>query len=108
MIAEELSGYGRTTSNDLPEATVKAEEMVKEFGMGRRIRLRFIDGDTPMSPWLKSSIDRDIRDLMDQAYRQACRVIAKHLDQVKAVAELLLKRRRIDKKDLEKLLGPKT
>lgn len=107
MVAEELSGHGRTSSNDLPEATVKALEMVREFGMGRRVGLRYVHDQAVLSPWLKSSIDRDVREILGQAYRRARRVIAKHLDQVEAIAEVLLRNKAIDQKSLERILGPK-
>jgi len=107
MVAEELLGLKRAACYDLDAATYLATDLVQEQGMGRRVGLRHVDEDTIVSDWLRSLIDRDIRDAMNEAYRLARKSLARRKSAIRAVAQCLMEHQTINTKDLERLLGPK-
>jgi ATP-dependent Zn protease len=109
MSAEELAGYVRneSASDDLIKATKKAHRMVRKLAMGRRVGLRVIGKKDRVSNQLQVRIDQDLDEILKAAYRRARLVIAKYLDEIEALVELLLERKTIGPKALEKILGPK-
>jgi ATP-dependent Zn protease len=109
MAAEKLLGYEQSVgaASDLASATRMVKKMVLELGMGKRTGVRVFDENEPVSGWLRSDIDRDIRDILEQARQLAKRRLIKHRVKLDAVIELLLERQTLGAKALEEVLGPK-
>ena len=50
-------------------------------------------------------IDKEVKDLIDRAYERTKNLLIKHKEELKKLAELLLKKEVVYKVDLEKILG---
>ena len=112
--AEEL--FFQDTTNgvvgDLAKANAQARMMVLNAGMGGRVGLLALydneDEDTRLSEALEEDIEADVQDLLNAAYEQAQVLVADHRDQVRLLADALLKQETIPMKDLGGILGPPT
>ena len=74
---EEFVSVG--ASNDLQRANELAREMIRTFGMGDRFRT-YADAAEPrlMSEFTLAGIDEEVMVLVDDAYQDACRIVATH------------------------------
>lgn len=114
--AEELT-FGQISTgaqNDLEKATKQAYAMVTIFGMSEKIgNLSYYDSSgqsdysftKPYSEKTAELIDAEVKDMVEQAYARAKKLLEDHREQHKQVAELLLEREVIFSDDLERILG---
>lgn len=114
--AEELT-FGQISTgaqNDLEKATKQAYAMVTIFGMSEKIgNLSYYDSTgqndfsftKPYSEKTAELIDSEVKELVENAYAQAKKLLKQHQEQHKQVAELLLEREVIFSDDLERILG---
>lgn len=114
--AEEIT-FGQISTgaqNDLERATKQAYAMVTIFGMSEKIgNLSYYDSTgqsdfsftKPYSEKTAELIDSEVKEMVEQAYRRARKILEDHREQHKQVAELLLEREVIFSDDLERILG---
>ncbi|MDR1756278.1 MAG: ATP-dependent zinc metalloprotease FtsH [Culturomica sp.] len=114
--AEELV-FGQISTgaqNDLERATKQAYAMVSIFGMSEKIgNLSYYDSSgqsdysftKPYSEKTAELIDSEVKAMVETAYKRAKGLLSEHLEQLKAVAELLIEREVIFSDDLERILG---
>ena len=118
QIAEELvfNEISTGASNDIERATGLARRMVTEYGMsktlgplafGRKDELVFlgreINEQRNYSDEVAFQIDQEIRQLIDEAYATAKRVLTAEKDKLEAIAMLLMERETIEADELEDL-----
>jgi cell division protease FtsH len=117
-VAEEIifSEISTGASNDIERATGLARRMVTEYGMsktlgplafGRKEELIFlgreINEQRNYSDEIAFQIDKEIRQLIDDAYELAKRVLSDHRDKLEAIAMLLMEKETIEGDELEAL-----
>ncbi len=114
-VAEQLI-FGEISTgalNDLERVTKQAYAMIAYYGMGEEVgSLSYYDstgGDMsftkPYSEHTAQQIDIEARGLLERAYKLAESVLSEHVDDFKAIAELLLEREVIFTEDVERILG---
>jgi cell division protease FtsH len=119
-VAEEIV-FGEITTgaaDDLEKATRLAKAMVTRYGMSDLLGpMQLSQGD--VNPFLgmdmgerrhysesiAKSIDREVRRIVETAYDRAKEVITTHQDKLTLLAETLLEKEVLDRKDFEELLG---
>jgi cell division protease FtsH len=119
-VAEEVV-FGEITTgaaDDLEKATRLAKAMVTRYGMSDVLGpMQLSQGD--VNPFLgmdmgerrhysesiARSIDREVRHIVETAYDRAKEVITTHQDKLTLLAETLLEKEVLDRKDFEELLG---
>ncbi len=113
--AEEIMLNDITTgaSNDIERATKIARKMVAEWGMSEKIGLiSFGDGgevfigrdyqkQVPYSDELASKIDKEIKDVIDTAHKQALEILTSKKDVIEKVKDILLDKETIYKEEFE-------
>jgi cell division protease FtsH len=117
-VAEEIVFREISTgaSNDIERATGLARRMVTEYGMsktlgplafGRKEELVFlgreINEQRNYSDEIAFEIDKEIRQLIDEAYVRAKELLVEHRDKLDAIAMLLMERETIEADELEAL-----
>ena len=117
-VAEELVFQEISTgaSNDIERATNLARRMVTEYGMsktlgplafGHKEELIFlgreINEQRNYSDEVAYEIDKEIRQLIDDAYQRAKDVLTQHQDKLEAIAMLLVQNESIEGYELEAL-----
>jgi cell division protease FtsH len=118
--AEEIVFSEVTTGaeNDLERATTLARQMVAMFGMSKRLGLvhcaqrpsTFLAGPSP-SPEIDCSeetareIDREVKEILDEAYARAKEMLTAHRDQLELVTAQLLKDETLDAATFYRLIG---
>ena len=117
-IAEELVFDDITTgaSNDIKQATNIAKAMVMQYGMSEKVGLVAYGGDQDevfigrdlahtrgYSESVATSIDDEIRSIIDECYQQAKAIILEHRDVLEGCAQLLLEKEKIGRDDFEAL-----
>jgi AFG3 family protein len=115
-VAEELI-FGRITTgaqNDLERVTQQAYAMVTVYGMNTNIgNVSFVDHDgefafrKPYSEEMASQIDKEVRSLINDAYKRTRDLLVKHREALETVARTLLEKEVIFKDDLKTLIGPR-
>jgi len=118
QIAEEIifNEISTGASNDIERATGLARRMVTEYGMsktlgplafGRKEELVFlgreINEQRNYSDEIAFQIDKEIRELIDEAYAVAKQVLTEHRDKLEAIANLLMERETIEAHEMEEL-----
>ncbi len=102
--------------NDLEKITKQAYAMVAYFGMSEKIgNLSYYDSTgqsdytftKPYSEKTAELIDKEVKDIVEQAYEKAYNILKEHKEELKQLAELLLEEEIIFAEDLEKILGKK-
>lgn len=109
-VAEQLvlDDVSTGASNDLQRATDTARAMVTRYGFSERLG-PVVYGTEPgetflgrdfgqgkgYSETIASEIDNEIRDIVDEAYETARRLLAEHMDRLHAVAAVLMEREKI-------------
>ncbi len=119
-VAEEVV-FGEITTgaaDDLEKSTRLAKAMVTRYGMSEVLGpMQLSQGD--VNPFLgmelgerrhyseaiAKSIDREVRRIVDTAYSRAREIITTHQDKLTLLAETLLEKEVIEKKDFEEMLG---
>ncbi|WP_295126798.1 ATP-dependent zinc metalloprotease FtsH [uncultured Chitinophaga sp.] len=98
--------------NDLQVITRMAYAMVTVYGMNEKIgNVSFYDPNSdqaftkPYSEETSKMIDEEVRKLIETAYIRTKRMLTEKLDNVKVLAQELLKKEVLYKDDLERLIG---
>ena len=118
--AEEIV-FGKITtgaSNDLQRATDIAEQMVGTFGMSEILGPLAYDkqgggqflgnGNNPrraVSDATAQAIDKEVRDLVDNAHNQALQILRNNLDLLESISQKILQEEVIEGEDLRSLLA---
>ena len=105
LVLEDIS---TGASNDLQRATDTARAMVTRYGFSERLgpvvygtdpSETFLGRDLGMgkgySENIAAEIDNEIRDIVDEGYETARRILTEHMDQLHAVAAVLMEREKI-------------
>lgn len=98
--------------SDFKQVTDIATRMVTSWGMSEKIGwLNFHEDGTyytkPFSEETAMIIDQEVRRIVEQAHTQCRSLLQEHKHQVELLAEELLKREVLDRRDVERLLGPR-
>ncbi len=104
-------------ANDIDQATRIARYMVMEFGMSDLGPINFgpqmdvtewgksLSEQQQISPEMMSKIDTEIQKFVNAGYKEAVDILKKHQTQLKAIAELLLKKETVEGDEFEALMG---
>ena len=121
-IAEELIFDDVTTgaSQDIKQCTKIARDMVTKYGMSDNVGLIcytndddevFIGRDLAhtrsYSEGVASTIDAEVKRIVDDAYAEAKRIILEHRDVLDSCADLLLEKEKITREEFESLFNKK-
>lgn len=119
-IAEELIFDDITTgaSNDIKQATGTAKAMVTQYGMSEKVGLVAYGGDDDAvfigrdlahtrgySETVATTIDDEIKHIIDTCYKRARSIILEHKDVLDRCAELLLEKEKINREEFEALFS---
>lgn len=118
-VAEEEVFQDITTgaSQDIKQATSLAKSMVTKFGMSEKLGLVNYDNDSDevfigrdlahtsrgYGEQVASTIDQEVRDIIDACYRRAKYIIRKYQKQLDDCAQLLLEKEKITREEFESL-----
>ncbi|NOX36297.1 MAG: ATP-dependent zinc metalloprotease FtsH [Calditrichaeota bacterium] len=104
-------------ANDIERATEIARNMVLVYGMSKRLP-NFSLSETDKSPFLGAPprekflsdktaqiIDQEVQEIIDDCYRRARDLIIQHRDKLETLAQTLLEKEVVDRKELESILG---
>ena len=119
-IAEEIIFDDITTgaSSDIKKATQTARKMVTRFGMSDNIGVINYDDDgdevfigrdlahaKSHSEYINGEIDKEVKAIIDECYKDAKRIILEHRHILDSCAELLLEKEKINKEEFEALFS---
>ena len=119
-IAEEIIFDDITTgaSSDIKKATQTARKMVTRFGMSDNIGVINYDDDgdevfigrdlahaKSHSEYINGEIDKEVKAIIDECYKDAKRIILEHKNVLDACAELLLEKEKINREEFETLFS---
>lgn len=122
-IAEELIFHDITTgaSQDIKQATKVARDMVTKYGMSDNVGLVNYDSDDSevfigrdlahtraYGEEIASKIDNEVKNIIDDCYTKAKKLILEHMDILDASAKLLLEKEKITREEFEVLFEEKT
>ena len=118
-VAEQLvlDDISTGASNDLERATDTARSLVTRYGFSERMG-PVVYGTDPGETFLgrdfgqgkgysentAAEIDNEIRDIMDEAYETARRILTEHMDQLHRVAGVLMEKEKISGEEFVKLM----
>lgn len=118
-VAEQLvlDDISTGASNDLERATSIARSMVTRYGFSERLG-PIVYGGEPSETFLgrdfgqgkgysediASEIDHEIRDIVDEGYETARRILTEHMDALHRVAAVLMEREKISGQEFETLM----
>ena len=117
-IAEEIIFDDITTgaSSDIKKATQTARRMVTRYGMSDNIGVINYDDDGDevfigrdlahakgRSEYITGEIDKEVKNIIDECYRDAKKIILEHRGVLDACAELLLEKEKISREEFEAL-----
>ena len=117
-IAEEIIFDDITTgaSSDIKKATQVARRMVTRYGMSDNIGVINYDDDgdevfigrdlahaKSHSEYITGEIDKEVKSIIDECYKDAKKIILEHRDVLDACAELLLEKEKITREEFEAL-----
>lgn len=118
--AEELIFKDVSTgaASDISLATQIARQMVMEYGMSSLGAITFqsrsmfgiwrgMDEGGEMSQALHSAVDKEIKKIMDQAFKVAQKLLREHRDKLDKVAKQLLEKETLESDEFEKIVGQK-
>ncbi|TVS08857.1 MAG: ATP-dependent zinc metalloprotease FtsH [Phycisphaerales bacterium] len=113
-IAEEkaMGDMSSGASGDIAQITRIARTMISEWGMSESlgfVRYGWNEGESYMpereySDVTAELIDKEVRRIVEEAYREGERMLEDHWEQVVAVAEALLKYETLSRDEVEKLM----
>ena len=120
-IAEELIFEDITTgaSSDIKQATETARAMVIKYGMSDKVGLinyevdsneevflgRDLGHSRTYSEKMATTIDKEVRRIVDECYAEAKRIITENIDILHKCANLLLEKERIERTEFESLFS---
>ena len=120
-IAEELIFEDITTgaSSDIKQATETARAMVIKYGMSEKVGLinyevdsneevflgRDLGHSRTYSEKMATTIDKEVRRIVDECYAEAKRIITENIDILHKCANLLLEKERIERTEFESLFS---
>ena len=117
-VAEELVFDDITTgaSQDIKQATQTARDMVTKYGFSEKLGLVNYDTDSdevfigrdlahtrPYGEDVAALIDKEVKDIVDECYVKAKKLISEHMDVLKKSSELLLEKEKISREEFEGL-----
>ena len=117
-IAEEIIFDDITTgaSSDIKKATQTARKMVTRYGMSDNIGVINYDDDgdevfigrdlahaKSHSEYITGEIDKEVKAIIDECYKDAKRIILEHEDVLHSCAKLLLEKEKITREEFETL-----
>ena len=118
-VAEELIFDDITTgaSQDIKQATATARDMVTKYGFSDRLGLInyassdedevFIGRDLahtrPYGEDIATAIDEEVKNIIDDCYAQAKKIISEHMDVLEKSSELLLEKEKVTREEFEAL-----
>lgn len=117
-IAEEIIFDDITTgaSSDIKKATQTARKMVTRYGMSDNIGVINYDNDgdevfigrdlahaKSHSEYITGEIDKEVKAIIDECYKDAKRIILEHESVLHSCAELLLEKEKITREEFESL-----
>ena len=100
--------------NDLEKVTKQARAMVAVYGLNSKIgNLTYYDSSgqsdynftKPYSEKTAQIIDKEIYNIVEEQYQRALKILGENKDKLTILAELLLEKEVIFKKDLERIFG---
>jgi len=100
--------------NDLEKVTKQARAMVAVYGLNKKIgNLTYYDSSgqsdynftKPYSEETAQIIDKEISKIIEEQYQRAIKILGENKDKLTTLAELLLEKEVIFKKDLETIFG---
>ncbi len=105
-------------SNDMERATAIAKAMVTKYGfsdkLGNMVYGHDEDGEVFLGRNISQSrgysetiafeIDKEVRSIIDTAYKQAIDILNEHMDKLKLIAEYLLEHEKIDQLEFDSLM----
>ena len=113
-----LDDISTGASNDIERATAIAKNMVVKYGMSDELGTRtfgssndevFIGRDfghtKDYSEAVAAKIDAEIKNIIDKAYEDCSKILSAQSDKVKATAELLLEKEKVDAEEFETLFA---
>ncbi|MEN8186848.1 MAG: ATP-dependent zinc metalloprotease FtsH [Bacteroidota bacterium] len=115
-VAEEII-FDDVSSNaldDLEKVTKQAYSMVAYFGLDEEIGpISFYDSTgqnerllgKPYSEHLAQQIDKEVRNLITEAYDRTKNILLQHREELEKLTQLLIKKEVVDQEDLEEILG---
>jgi cell division protease FtsH len=115
--ASEEINFNRVSTgalNDLERVTKQAYAMVSYFGMSHKIgNLSYYDStgqneysfNKPYSEKTAELIDKEVKEIVDQAYTKAKQILKENQEKLTELAELLLEKEVIFGEDLERIFG---
>eukprot|EP00793_Prasinoderma_coloniale_P002296 PRCOL_00002804-RA len=108
-IAEELVfGKDAVTSGargDLEQATAIAKRMVTEYGMSDAVGPMYINAGRKMSADTERMVDKEVRQLLTNAYARATALITEHLGDLHKLADELLEKETLDAQEIRRAIG---
>ena len=119
-IAEELVFDDITTgaSQDIKQATETARSMVTKYGFSSKLGLINYDNDSdevfigrdlahtrPYGEEVASQIDTEVKNIIDECYGKAKKMIEEHMDVLEKSAQLLLEKEKVTREEFEALFG---
>ena len=117
-IAEELVFDDITTgaSQDIKQATETARSMVTKYGFSSKLGLINYDNDSdevfigrdlahtrPYGEEVVSQIDTEVKNIIDECYGKAKKMIEEHMDVLEKSAQLLLEKEKVTREEFEAL-----
>ena len=117
-IAEELVFDDITTgaSQDIKQATETARSMVTKYGFSSKLGLINYDNDSdevfigrdlahtrPYGEEVASQIDMEVKNIIDECYGKAKKMIEEHMDVLEKSAQLLLEKEKVTREEFEVL-----
>ena len=121
-VAEELVFDDITTgaSQDIKQATQTARDMVTKYGFSDKLGLINYDTDSdevfigrdlahtrPYGEDVATLIDKEVKDIVDECYAKAKKLISENMDVLKKSSELLLEKEKISREEFEALFEEK-
>ena len=120
-VAEELVFDDITTgaSQDIKQATQTARDMVTKYGFSSKLGLINYDADgdevfigrdlahaRPYGENIASEIDNEVRNIINDCYNRAKKLIMENIDILHKSAKLLLEKEKITREEFESLFNP--
>ena len=106
-VAEQIT-FGRVTTgaaDDLSRVTAIARSMVYEYGMGTTIRSHQVPADDfAISEATRQLRDEEVREVAEDAYRGASRLLTDHRDLLDVIAERLLAHEVIEREEIQEIM----
>jgi cell division protease FtsH len=106
-VAEQIT-FGRVTtgaSDDLSRVTGIARSMVNEYGMGSTIRAHQVPADDfTVSESMRQLRDEEVREIAEDSYRGAYRLLTDHRDLLDVIAERLLANEVIEREEIQSIM----